>query len=207
MYLYLILGSFATTMLIGLAISKIIELKKLKDQEQRLLIEMRDNLRSKNRLKVIREIHKLQHQYSDWTILNFANKYSWSNIIVSCLPKLYFTQFPKSKIIISFVWKEVLNLIPNDFDYIIIDKYCGGEIIKISMPKESYKFINEIALLLEDARLTNPYPSYESLFGVINQVVNEYELEMKNDNNIDLANRIQMKRKALLQDELKLFIA
>lgn len=197
-----ILGSFAALVMIFLAIFKLYEVKKIAKNIHNASHTLRD-IKTTDRKKIIVEINKLRRFHSDWAILNFADKFAWSNLIVSCLPKLYFSENSKPNFNL-IVWKEVLNFIPGNYHFKILDRYCEGQVLKIQMQKETFAIVNEIALELENVRLTNPFNSYISLLGVVNHLFNDYELKMQKTDDELSAIDLKAKRKEFLKAELHL---
>ena len=181
------------------------EVRAIKGLVSNSKIAKEKTLHTSNRLEILREMNKVNKIYSDWALLSFADENEWPVLMVTCLPKLYFTKqkLYVSKNTVSIVWKEALNLVPSGLEYQIIKTYCKGELVEVSMSKKTYLFINEIAVMLEEARLKSPFPSYHSLIGVINQYANSFELSMKKESNILLYHQFQTKRENLLTDELK----
>jgi len=161
-------------------------IKKMEEESKRIIID---------------EMRKFKSRYSDWSLVILADHYNCSNKIVTALPRLY---FKVSETDASYIWKEVYKLIPNDLEYEKIGTLCNGELIKIKMPDETRKIVNDLALCVENARLSNPFSSDNSLYGVINQFVIDYELKARNADNKKLMSDIRNERLELLEDELKL---
>ncbi|HYV91133.1 MAG TPA: hypothetical protein VE978_05095 [Chitinophagales bacterium] len=144
-------------------------------------------------------IYKMQIKFSDWSLLMIADAYSWPLFAITCLPKLLFISSVNPKIIV--VWKEIMQFIPSAIEYKVIGEFCNGEVLKLKLSKDAQLTFNVIGSRIEDARNNNPYQSYSSLQGVVNQIVNEVELEFKSKGEVQSTKDIHEKRMQFLKKQ------
>jgi len=169
-----------------------------------LFFEDVENLKNESAKTIKRRLSKWQDKFSNWTLVNYAHQYSWSKNVVLSLPSLLFsfkTVSGKTKI---YLWDEVVNYLPTNIKYEIINKFCGGNVYEILVPNDSYSIVLEIAKCLETARLNNPFNSPHLLLGVINQNLNELEIEIKHKKDKALSNDISKQRMNVLGKEFQL---
>ncbi|HRI45645.1 MAG TPA: hypothetical protein PL089_13860 [Ignavibacteria bacterium] len=150
-----------------------------------------------DRLVMLKQLDELRKNFSDWTILVIADRYKWSPFLVTCIPKLFFKISGLDNEIV--IWKEVLKFIPTEIIYKIKSNICGGEVVKISTSNDGAKKFEEIATILEFDRLNTPYPSYNSLFGVINQTMLYKEHELSLYGNLKKVHLLQKGREEILK--------
>jgi len=188
--------------LIGLLV---LFLKKLRNQKSEKLNLFKDVEKIKKEPhKIIKlKLSRWTSKFSDWTLLNYAHQYSWPKNIVLSLPCLVFCFKSVSGKTRIYIWNEVLNYLPPSISYKILNNYCGEIIVEIVVENTSTSIIIDIANCLENARLNNPYNSYHSLLGVINQNLNELEFEIKQSDN-ELGNDISKQRMKIFGKEFQL---
>jgi hypothetical protein len=185
MNIRIILSITTLVSLIVLVISKFLTLRrevKIANKLGRDLRIMTDRNRIKKR-EVVSRIALVKGIFSDWTLLRFADRYSWNSFVIFCLPKTYF----RFKGVFStklVIWDLFIPaIIPPKCDYKVVKSICGGRIKIIKTLNSDGEIINKNAIELEELRL-GPF-TYSEFKNVIIQKLILHENISQDDTEMD----------------------
>jgi hypothetical protein len=109
-------------------------------------------------------------------LLRLADKNHWPSWAVRCLPDLYDRVETESNgVVVAHVSQYVLGGLSRAYGYEILRKLCGGEVLKVAMPPETAKRVEEIAESLEKSLRRNPNESDRAFIGTIITIWSERE--------------------------------
>lgn len=102
----------------------------------------------------------------DADLIQLADEYRLPGWAIECLPSLCVCLKRSEGQDTFYLWHFILACIPESFDYHVLVKRCFGQVVEAQIPPNTAEFVESVAPLFEQRRLSNPFPSERSTIGV-----------------------------------------
>jgi hypothetical protein len=111
-------------------------------------------------------------------LIRMADKNGWPIWAVECLPSLFIPQHTQPDGTESLIiWSHIFDCLPNKSNSEIIAKYCRGRVLWVRIDMVTSQFLKSIAPMLEEARISNPYPTDRAMIAVVADAVTHLEFQ------------------------------
>lgn len=142
--------------------------------------------------------HKgIEQKRMEINLILLADLFEWPQWSVQCLPTLCVpmdTHSDSSRQTL-LVWKPIVDVIPENYDFKILERLCSGELLLLDAANQTATLVQRFAFRIDLHRLRNPFPSSRSAHGVVAQALLDIQLE-----DSDIADAAAAGREAVLDE-------
>lgn len=116
----------------------------------------------------------------DQDLINQADQHQWPGWAVECLPNLYvrLAALPKNGER-GLLWHYITACIPQTYEHRVVKKLCNDHVVEIELSKEAARFVEQIAPVFEEKRVSNPFVSERAAVGAAASAMEQVEQDAR----------------------------
>jgi hypothetical protein len=113
----------------------------------------------------------------DRDLITQAHQHQWPGWAVECLPHLYvqLAALP-NRGERAWLWHYIAACIPKTYEHRVVKKLCNNHVVEIELGKEAARFVEQIAPIFEEKRVSNPFASERAAVGAAASAMEQAEL-------------------------------
>jgi hypothetical protein len=116
------------------------------------------------------------HEQIAERLIRLAHVDSWPTWAIECLPSLCITMSPsQDQTGRVLLWRYLAECVPNRDEVVVNSTLCDGLVLDASVGTVNKRWIEAFAPVFEKSRLGNPFPSVESMVGIVLDTIREVE--------------------------------